>query len=204
MYTIVGLGNPGSQYDGTRHNAGRILARLLIEAGDVHLKEQKKPKCWVGTGEVLGHTVRLILPETFMNTSGSAVAPYVKSVNAAKKLIVVYDDIDLPLGAVRIGFGSSSGGHNGIKSIERAVKTKNFIKIRIGVAKHGKKKGRTVAKKPIGEDATVDYLLGKFTKAECDKLTGPIKDRVFHALTTILETGSPEMGMNAVNGLPVL
>ena len=204
MYTIVGLGNPGPEYEATRHNAGRMLARLLTEEGDINLKEQKKPKSWVGTGEALGEKVRLILPDTFMNKSGSAVVPYIKSVGAAKKLIVMYDDIDLPLGAVRVGYGSSSGGHNGIKSIERAVKTKNYIKIRIGVAKQGKKKGSVVAKKPNGDDATVDYLLGKFTKAELEKLTGPIKERVFLALTTIFETDDPTMGMNAVNGLPAL
>ena len=204
MYTVVGLGNPGSEYDDTRHNAGRIMARLLMEEGEVRLKEQKKPKSWVGTGEVLGEKVRLILPDTFMNKSGSAVTPYIKSVGAAKKLIVMYDDIDLPLGTVRVSFGSSSGGHNGIKSVERAVKTKNYIKIRMGVAKPGKKKGSVVAKKPDGDDATIDYLLGKFTKAELEKLTGPIKERVFLALTTIFETGDPTMGMNAVNGLPAL
>lgn len=204
MYTIVGLGNPGAEYEKTRHNTGRILAQLLVEEGEVLLKEQKKPQRWVGTGEVLGERVRLVLPDTFMNKSGSAVVPYIKSVGAAKKLIAVYDEIDLPFGVVRVAFGGSSAGHNGIKSIERAVKTKNFTKIRVGVAKPGKKKGSVVAKKPVSDDAIVDYLLGAFTKAEMEKLTGPIKERVFVALQTIFETGDPTMGMNAVNGLPAL
>lgn len=204
MFTIVGLGNPGSEYTYTRHNAGRMAVQALAEEADIVLKEQKKPDLRVGTGEVYGERVRLLIPDTFMNKSGVAVSKYIKSMNAAKKLIILYDDIDLPLGVVRVGYGSTSGGHNGIKSIERAVKTKQYIKIRIGVAKPGKKKGSVVAKKPNSDDATIDYLLGKFTKAEMEKLTGSIKERVFLALTTIFETGSPEMGMNAVNGLSAL
>lgn len=200
MYTIVGLGNPGGEYAATRHNAGRILTQLLIEKGEVILKEKKKPDHFVGMGLVFDQKVRLVIPDTFMNKSGSAVAPYIKSVNAAKTLMVIHDDIDLPLGIVRVSFGSSSGGHNGLKSIERAIKTKYYIRIRVGVAKPGKRG----AKKPVGEKAVIDYLLGKFTKGDLEKLTGPIKERVFLALQTILQTGDPIMGMNAVNGLPLL
>jgi len=200
MYTIVGLGNPGGEYAKTRHNAGRMLAEKLAEEGDIELKEKKKPNLWVGTGDLFSEKVRIVLPDTFMNKSGSAVAPYIKSVNAAKKLVVIYDDIDLPLGKVRVSFGSSSGGHNGIKSIERAVKTKNFIKVRVGVSKAGAKG----AKKPAGEDATIDYLLGGFTKAELEKVSTEIYERVALALDTIFTTGDPVMGMNAVNGLPAL
>ena len=199
MYTIVGLGNPGGEYEHTRHNTGRIIGQLLVDEGELILKEKRKPDHWVGTGELFGEKVRLILPDTFMNRSGAAVAPYIKSVSAAKNLVVMYDDIDLPLGRVKVSFGSSSGGHNGIKSVERAVKTKNFIKIRIGVSKAGKKG----AKKPIGEKAVLAYLLGKFTKAELEKLTGPVTKNVFLTLETLFETGDPEMAMNAVNGLSV-
>lgn len=197
MYTIVGLGNPGGEYAKTRHNAGRALVELFAKEEDVELKEKKKPDLKLGTGAFLEEKVRMVLPNTFMNKSGSAVAPYIKSVNAAKKLIVIHDEIDLPLGSVRVSFGSRSAGHNGLKSIERAIKTRDYVRIRVGVAKPGKKG----AKKPVGEQAVIDYLLGKFTKGEFEKLCGPVKERVQLALETIFETGSPEMGMNAVNGL---
>jgi PTH1 family peptidyl-tRNA hydrolase len=200
MYTIVGLGNPGGEYAKTRHNAGRILAEKLSQEGNIELKEKKKPDMQVGTGVLFEEKVRIVLPDTFMNKSGSAVTPFIKSVNAAKTLVVIYDDIDLPLGKVRVSFGSSSGGHNGIKSIERAVKTKNFIKVRVGVSKAGKKG----AKKPTGEKATLDHLLGVFTKAELENIDSEIYERVAHALDTIFTTGDPVMGMNAVNGLPIL
>lgn len=202
MYTIVGLGNPGPEHVKTRHNAGRIVVGLLAEHNDIELKEQKKPDVLVGTGDIKGERVRIALPNTYMNKSGAAVAKFIKGVSAAKKLIVVYDDVDLPIGKVRVSFGSSSGGHNGIKSIERAIKTKDFIKIRVGVSKQGKKKGSVVAKKPVGELEVVKYLMGNFSKGELEKVETALYERVELALDTILETGDPVMGMNAVNGLP--
>ncbi len=208
MYTIVGLGNPGSEYTKTRHNTGRIMVNDLADENDFELKEQKKPDLLVGTGDAFSERVRLVLPNTYMNKSGGAVSKYIKSVAAAKKLIVVYDEIDLPLGVVRVAFGSSSGGHNGIKSIERALKTRNFIKIRVGVSKSASRtaKGEKIisAKKPVGEKAVVEHLLKSFTKGDFEKVQGPIKERVFLALQTILETGDPVKGMNAVNGLPIV
>lgn len=200
MYTIVGLGNPGPEYTHTRHNAGRLLVESFAEEASVDLKEQKKPPHRVGTGEFLGERVRLVLPDTYMNKSGSAVSKYIKSVGTAKKMVLLYDEIDLPLGVVRVSYGSSSGGHNGVKSVERAVKTKNFIKIRVGVSK----KARGKAKKPVGDDAVVDYLMAKFSKKELELLKGSIRERVVLALNTIFETRDPVMGMNAVNGLPLL
>ena len=202
MYTIVGLGNPGGEYEHTRHNTGRRMVELVAENNHIELKEKKKPDLQVGTGDIEGLGVRVVLPDTFMNNSGRAVVPYIKSVSAAKKLLVVYDEIDLPLGTVRVTVGGSGAGHNGIQSIARSIKTKDFIRIRVGVAKPGKKKGSVVAKKPVGEKAVLDHLLGKFTKGEREKLDSSIYTRVELAISTILETGDPVMGMNAVNGLP--
>ena len=199
MYTIVGLGNPGGEYERTRHNAGRRIVEKLATENDISLKDKKKPDHGVGTGDIDGARVRVLVPDTFMNNSGKAITPYIKTVPAAKKLIVVYDDIDLPLGVVRVSFGSSAAGHNGVKSIERAVKTKNFIKIRVGVAK----KVRGKAKKPVGNDAVVDYLLSGFTKGELDMIDTAMYERALLAINTILDTGDPTLGMNAVNGLPV-
>jgi len=200
MYTIVGLGNPGGEYAKSRHNAGRIIVEKLAAAHGIELSAKKKPDCLVGSGAIAGERVRVVLPNTFMNKSGSAVAPFIKSAKAAQNLIVVYDDIDLPLGKVRVSFGSSSGGHNGVRSVERAVKTKDFVKIRVGVSKSARGKVR----KPTDEKATVEYLLGNFTKGEFENFSGPLYERATLAIETILETGNPIMGMNAVNGLAVL
>ncbi|MEK7613754.1 MAG: aminoacyl-tRNA hydrolase [Patescibacteria group bacterium] len=199
MYTIVGLGNPGGEYNYTRHNTGRMIVEKMASEGAVSLKQKKKPDLWVGTGDVVGEQVRLVLPDTFMNNSGKAVAFYIKSVSAAKKLVVVYDDIDLPLGVVRVAFGSSSGGHNGVKSVERALKTKDFIKVRVGVAKAARGK----AKKPVGEKAVLAHLLSKFSKKEHELVVGGVYERVLVALAAIFESGDPVKGMNAVNGLPL-
>jgi PTH1 family peptidyl-tRNA hydrolase len=183
MYTIVGLGNPGDEYAMTRHNTGRIIVAALEKAGDLPPKS------------------RVIVPTTFMNQSGKAVAPYIKSKTAAKSLIVVHDELDLPLGVVRVSFGSSAGGHNGVKSVQSAVKTKDFIRIRVGVSKLARGK----AKKPDGEKAILAFLLGKFTKGEYEKVAGPIAERVGVAISAIAKAkGDPIMGMNAVNGLPPL
>ena len=200
MYTIVGLGNPGSEHTNTRHNTGRIIVAKLAEQHHIELKAQKKPDVLVGAGDVLTERVRLVLPDTFMNKSGAAVLKYIKSAGAGKSLILIYDEIDLPLGQVRVAFGSSSAGHNGVKSVERAIKTKNFIKIRVGVSKVARGK----AKKQTGERDVVEYLLKNFSKAELEKIEGPIFERVSLALSTIFETGDPVMGMNAVNGLSII
>ncbi len=200
MFTIVGLGNPGAEYDRTRHNVGRIIVQKIADTTDIELKQKKKPDHWVGTGEVGGEKVCVVVPDTFMNNSGKAVAPYIKSVSAAKKLIVVYDELDLPLGLVRVSFGSSSGGHNGIKSVERAVKTKEFIKIRVGVSKAARGK----AKKPDGERAVLDHILGGLTKKEYELVVGPLYERVLAAVAATLEHRDHIRGMNAVNGLPLI
>ena len=114
MYTIIGLGNPGVEYEKTRHNTGKMAVDAL---------ESKNVKA------------KYIHQDTFMNKSGSAVAKVVKSKKAAEKLIVIYDDLDLPLGTMKISFNRGSGGHKGLESVVRAVKTKEFIRIRIGIGK---------------------------------------------------------------------
>jgi PTH1 family peptidyl-tRNA hydrolase len=207
MFTIIGLGNPGGEYAKTRHNAGRMVSEIIAEKAGIELKEKKKPPHRVGSGLYNGSTgspqggekVRVVLPDTFMNKSGAAATPYIKGVAAAKKLVIIHDEIDLPLGRVKVSFGSSSGGHKGVESVARAIKTKNFVRIRVGVSKAA----RGVAKKPAGDTAVHDFLLGTFTKGELDTLTGPVFKNVELALERLFETGDPVMAMNAVNGLSV-
>jgi PTH1 family peptidyl-tRNA hydrolase len=183
-YIIVGLGNPGGEYENTRHNAGRMAVEAYAkkEGGKgVEWREDKKANALVTK---VG-TDTLVLPNTFMNKSGSAVLKYVKSVKAAKNLVVVYDDLDLPLGRIKISFARSSGGHNGLKSVARAIKTDEFIRIRIGVSPHTPK---GVTKKPTGEDAVLKFILGKFAPKEADELKKTLKLAV-EALAVIRDEG---------------
>ncbi|MDO8471276.1 MAG: aminoacyl-tRNA hydrolase [bacterium] len=156
MYIIVGLGNPGEEYARTRHNTGRIVAEFI--AGKVS-------------------NIKIITPDTFMNKSGSAVAKAIKNKKAAQKLIVIYDDLDLPLGSLKISYNRSSGGHKGLESIIRALKTKEFIRIRIGIG--------------IGKKVDVEkHILGQFKKSELEILKKVFK-KTLGAVETIVKHGLP-------------
>lgn len=159
MYIVVGLGNPGEKYSRTRHNAGRMAADFVAE-------------------KVSG--VKVVTPDTFMNHSGKAVVKVVKSKKAAEKLIVIYDDLDLPIGTMKISFNRSSGGHRGVESIIRALKTEAFIRIRIGISP-ATPSGKL--KKPKGETAVEKHILTEFKKLEMEALK-----KVFKTMVTVVET----------------
>jgi PTH1 family peptidyl-tRNA hydrolase len=166
-YIIAGLGNPGPEYDNTRHNTGRIiLDAVRAEFGD-DFKFNKKINAQVATGKIGKEKVTFVAPETFMNNSGKAIAGLVKSVKAAEKLIVIYDDFNLPLGRMRISFNRSSGGHNGLESIIKSVKTEAFIRIRIGVAPETAK---GTAKVPHGDEKIEKFILGPFKDDEIKEI----------------------------------
>jgi len=167
MKLVVGLGNPGNEYENTRHNTGRILVRILEE------KLETKQK------------IKFITPDTFMNNSGKAVAPLVKTKKDLGDLIVIYDDIDLPLGKIKISFNRSDGGHNGLGSIIKHVKSQEFVRIRIGISPATPK---GVVKKPKGEKAILDFLLGEFKKPELDKIK-KLSKIVAEAVDTIYSGG---------------
>jgi len=115
MKLVVGLGNPGKEYENTRHNTGRIMVGMV----EKKLDEMK---------------IKFITPDNFMNNSGKAVTPLVKSKKDLKDLIVIYDDIDLPLGTIRISYNRGTGGHNGVSSIIKHLGTPEFVRVRIGIA----------------------------------------------------------------------
>ncbi len=183
---IVGLGNSGTEYEKTRHNAGRIaVERFASEIGAEDFKQNKTAKSLVAKGSVGGETVTLVLPETMMNLSGKAVAAFVKTPKAAKKLLVVQDDLDLPLGTIKMVFARGSGGHKGIESIMRSIKTDAFARIRIGISATGKK---NQAKKVVGEEKVINHVIGKFRPAEESVIRKALAKTV-EAITLYAEEG---------------
>ena len=178
MKSIIGLGNKGEEYKNTRHNAGAIvLAYVEKKLEDSNIKQLK-----------------FIYPSTFMNVTGKVVAPLVKNKKDLENLVVIYDDIDLPLGRMKISFNRSSGGHNGLGSIIKSLKSEEFLRIRIGICPTtptGKNK------KPKGEDAILKFLLGEFKKPELDELK-KLSKKVAEAIETIY-TESKDKAMSLYN-----
>ena len=168
MMLIVGLGNPGKEYENTRHNSGRIILEKIAKANDFSdWKDDMKLKSLRSKGELNGEKVEFLLPNTFMNNSGQAVCQIIDDKKKLKNLVVVYDDMDLPVGTLKISFNRSSGGHNGLESVIKKVKSREFVRIRIGVCPvtpSGK------FKKPKGEEAVLKFLLGTFKEDELKTL----------------------------------
>lgn len=164
MNIVVGLGNPTSEYEYTRHNAGRIVLSYIADANDFSVyKEDLKTKTLRSKGEINNTKFEFIFPNNFMNNSGSSLVSLFDTMKKISKLVVVYDDIDLSFGSIKISYNRSSGGHNGLESIIKKLKTREFIRIRIGISPStptGK------FKKPKGEDAVLKFLLGKFKDEE--------------------------------------
>ncbi len=165
MYIVVGLGNPGEEYKNTRHNTGRLAEEFVAKHSEVKAK--------------------FVYLDTYMNKSGDGVLKVVKSKKAAEKLIVLYDDLDLPLGTIKISYNRGSGGHRGLESIVKRLRTLEFIRIRIGISPttpSGK------MKKPSGEAAVEKHILGNFKPSEMEVLKKVFK-RVSMAVTAIVEDG---------------
>ncbi len=182
---IVGLGNPGEEYKYTRHNTGMIVVDALAKEFDAG--EFKMDKI---TSSMRSKTEDFIFlkPQTFMNKSGVAVKPLIKSEKGAEKLIVIHDDLDLPLGSIRISFNRGSGGHRGVESIVRAIKTEAFVRIRVGVSPQTAS-GKT--KKPKGEEKVVNFILKKFKDDELKELK-KVSKKIAEAITVIVEEGRPK------------
>lgn len=165
MY-IVGLGNPGDEYKNTRHNAGRLVLEMIADK-NVDFRIDKKANAHVGNMILGEKKATFILPNTFMNNSGQSVAPYIKSEKDLAKLVVVYDELDLPIGKIKISFNRSSGGHNGMNSIIKVVKSEEFVRIRIGVSPStptGK------LKKVTGTGKGQAFLMKEFTPKQMDEI----------------------------------
>jgi peptidyl-tRNA hydrolase, PTH1 family len=194
-WVIVGLGNPGNEYENTRHNAGRMaLAQFAKKNGLREWKVDEKNQLTVAKGTLGKNLFVLLLPDTYMNNSGKAVIKYVKSPKMAEKLLVVYDELDMPLGKIKLSWDRGSGGHKGLESIMRAVKTKKFARIRIGVSPET---AGGALKKPSGEKEVNKFILDKFKPSELEDLKKIFK-RTNDAIEAVLESGAL-VAMNEVN-----
>ncbi len=186
MYVIVGLGNPGSRYERTRHNAGfRMVDRLA--AGYRIEFSQKKHRALCGAGMIEGQKVLLLKPQTYMNLSGESVREAVEyyKVDPERELLVIYDDISLDPGKLRMRKKGSAGGHYGMKNIILHLGTQVFPRIRIGVGQ-----------KPEGYDLA-DYVLGHFSGEE-EVLMREAYDRAAKAAVSVLTEGT-DRAMNEFN-----
>lgn len=149
---VLGLGNPGEEYSRTRHNAGADVVELLAQRNGASLKGSKKDHARVADARIGGELVILAFPQTFMNDSGKSAVALAKraSLAAWDRLVVVHDELDLPLGAVRVKVGGGLAGHNGLRSITNHLKTQDYARVRIGVGKP-----------PGGKDHGADHVLRK-------------------------------------------
>jgi len=150
---IIGLGNPGKQYEKTRHNVGFMVADAV--ASLLRCNKKFKEKCFSHIYECTDHDVLIVKPQTYMNNSGVAVKNLLEDYNLKpEEILVIYDDLDLPLGTIRLRKKGSSGGHKGIQSIIENIKTENFPRLKIGIGR------------PERKDQVVDYVLSEFSKDE--------------------------------------
>ena len=186
MYIIIGLGNPTAQYEGTRHNVGFDVIDRLGEKYNIAV-DTKKHKAYIGKGMIDGQKVLLVKPQTYMNLSGESVRELVEyyKVDAEEEVLVIYDDISLDVGQLRIRKKGSAGGHNGIKNIIAHLGTQVFPRIKVGVGE-----------KPKNYDLA-DYVLGHFSKAERAQREDGY-DRATEAVRLIL-AGEIDAAMNQYN-----
>lgn len=187
MYIIVGLGNPGKEYQNTRHNIGFDVIDRLADEENISVIE-KKHKALVGKGYIGGQKVILAKPLTFMNLSGESVRELIDyyKVDEESELIVISDDISLDVGKLRIRKKGSAGGHNGLKNIIQHLGHDTFMRVKMGVGE-----------KPKGYDLA-DYVLGHFTQDE-RKIMDDAAKKAVDAIRTIMQDGA-DLAMNRYNG----
>ena len=178
MYLIVGLGNPGAEYEGTRHNLGFMLIDKLAAEAAATVK-RKECRSLVGAATIENERVRLVKPQTFMNLSGEAVACLMTKEeieDVSKSLIVVSDDLALPFGTTRLRERGSAGGHNGLKSIIASIGTNEFMRLRIGIQ----------PEHPVSDAKA--FVLDEFPKGQREELE-KILDKAAEAVHSVLRDG---------------
>ncbi len=175
-WLIVGLGNPGARYEKTRHNLGFMLVDRLAREFQTQIKREEC-RSLVGRAEIENQKAELVKPQTFMNLSGEAISCFLKKENrSAKKLIVVSDDLALPLGTIRLRAKGSAGGHNGLKSIIQCLRTEEFIRLRIGIQ----------PEHPLRD--TKDFVLENFSKTDYETVE-KVLEQSAKAIRAVLSDG---------------
>jgi len=183
---IAGLGNPGKEYAGTRHNAGFMVLDKLAEKYGINVSE-KKHKGLIGKGTIAGNKVVLLKPQTYMNLSGESIREAVDyyKIDPEEELIVIYDDISLSPGDIRVRKRGSAGGHNGMKNIIAMLGTQDYTRIRVGI-------GEMPARMDLK-----DWVLGHFAGEDAEAVENATKEAVA-AVETVLCAGADE-AMNRYN-----
>ena len=182
---VVGLGNPGEEYDKTRHNVGAEVVEILARRHGGKLRKQKE-RSLTDQVTVGGKKMALAIPLTYMNLSGEAVAPLVRRYGVEpSQLVVVQDEMDFELGRLQVKLGGGLAGHNGLKSIVAHLHTQDFIRVRIGIGK------------PPGQRQGADHVLRRFSKAERQEIDVTLEEAA-DAVELILAEGV-EVAMNRVN-----
>lgn len=186
---IVGLGNPGSKYNDTKHNIGFMAVDRIVKDLDVNFTEDKNFKAEIGSDFINGEKIYFIKPTTFMNNSGIAVKALLTYYNISiKDMIIIYDDLDMEVGKIRFRQKGSAGGHNGIKSIIAHLGTQEFDRIKVGIGR------------PNGRMTVINYVLGKFDKNDEIMILNTL-DKVDNAVNYYLQTNDFQKTMQKYNGL---
>lgn len=190
---VVGLGNPGQRYAGTRHNVGFMALELLAKRESVRFKSMAKLQGELAEVGFGSDRLRLLMPQTFMNESGRSIRAALDWFDlSADQVLVLVDDMDLPLGRLRIRAKGSAGGHNGLKSTIQHLGTQEFARLRIGIGAPGRSAEERKAR-------TVSHVLGSFNAAE-QPLLNDVLDEVLRGLELIQRQGLERAG-NRLNGL---
>ncbi|KXZ40603.1 peptidyl-tRNA hydrolase, PTH1 family [Alkalithermobacter thermoalcaliphilus JW-YL-7 = DSM 7308] len=186
MFVVVGLGNPGKEYEDTRHNVGFKVIDILAENNNIDIKKIKH-KAMIGEGKIGDKKVLLVKPLTYMNLSGESVLDIYKYYKIDKdKIIIIYDDIDLDVGKIRIRKKGGPGTHNGMRSIIKCLNFEDFPRIRIGVGK------------PLKGQDLAYFVLSKFYKDEIPSLNEALNKSAL-AIETIIKENI-DIAMNKFNG----
>jgi PTH1 family peptidyl-tRNA hydrolase len=191
MKLIVGLGNPGKSFSNNRHNIGFMCVSFFAKAQGIFF-DKKRGYARIGEGKIYDFPIIIARPQTYMNTSGKAVSALLKKFKlGTDDLVVIHDDLDLPLGRIRIRKGGSAGGHKGIQSIIGDIGTSEFVRVRIGIGRPPGIEGREYEKE------IVDYVLSDFTILE-RPIVEEMIPRVSDALSCLLSNGLAK-AMNKYN-----
>ena len=188
LFCLIGLGNPGRQYSQTRHNAGFLVIDRIAEEANLQLDQQGFQSVY-GKGLLKGEQVFLVKPQTFMNLSGEAVGPFIKYYRIPlEQVLIIYDDLDLPLGMIRIRLSGSAGGHNGLSSVLNAIGEQAVPRLRVGI-------GRPA------DGRVIDYVLSAFSGAELNEFKASI-NRAAQAGISFVTEGA-QAAMNRFNRNPM-